>query len=164
MIPMIRATGASVDGLNRFRKELAPVFRSSRRIICPVTVVPTLAPTIMPSDWCSVIISAPTRPEVMTIVAVDDWITAVNPNPRRNAFHTVPVSLSRTSFSAPEEDSFRLSPIRRMPYRNMASPPRRVIIFVRLIIFGYLLCTAQLFCPFPASRNTQKKKKKQAKK
>jgi hypothetical protein len=97
-------------------------------------------------------------------VAVDDWITAVNPKPRRNAFHTVPVSLSRTSFSAPEEDSFRVSPIRRMPYRNMASPPRRVIILVRLILFDYLLCTAQMFCPFPASRSTLPADKKQAKK
>ena len=51
-IPMISATGASVDGWKNRRMDVCPdaEFRSRRRMICPVTVVPTFAPTITPSD------------------------------------------------------------------------------------------------------------------
>ena len=60
------------------------------------------------------------------MVAVDDWISAVTPSPRKKAFRGLLVTLSITRFRAPEEPSLRPSPIRRMPYRNMASPPSRV--------------------------------------
>ena len=69
---MMRARGASVDGLKNCSQDVAESSTSNRRMICPVTVVPTLAPMTMPSDWRSVMIPAPTRPEVMTMVAVDD--------------------------------------------------------------------------------------------
>jgi len=51
------------------------------RIICPVIVVPTFAPMITPRDCRREIIPAPTSPEVITMVAVDDWIIAVIPFP-----------------------------------------------------------------------------------
>ena len=54
-------------------------------MIWPVTVVPTLAPMIMPRDCLRVIMPAATRPEVITMVAVDDWINAVTRSPSRNA-------------------------------------------------------------------------------
>ena len=121
------------------RNEVSPeVFRSSSRIICPVTVVPTFAPIIIPSDWCSVRIPAATRPEVITMVAVEDWISAVTAIPRINAFTGLSVTFSMTCFSVPEEFSFRESPIRRMPYRNIASPPSRDKTSKKFIFFPSL--------------------------
>ena len=71
-MPRIRAMGARVEGWKK-RSHMAPEASiSSRRMIWPVTVVPTFAPTMMPSDWCSVRIPAATRPAVMTIIAVED--------------------------------------------------------------------------------------------
>ena len=94
-------------------------------MIWPVTVVPTLAPMMMPRDWCSVRMPALTRPAVMTMVAVEDWISAVTSTPRRKALTGLLVTLPITTLSVPEEFSFSASPMRRMPYKNMARPPRR---------------------------------------
>ena len=58
---------------------------------------------------------APTRPEVMTMVAVEDWITAVIRSPRKNALTGVPVTFSMICLSMPEELSLSPSPIMRMP-------------------------------------------------
>ena len=123
--PMIRAMGASVDGWKKRRTDASEALRSSRRMICPVTVVPTFAPTIIPSDCRRDRMPAPTRPDVITMVAVDDWISAVTAIPSTKALSALSVTFSMTLFSVSEEFSFRESPIRRMPYRNMARPPSR---------------------------------------
>ncbi len=115
IMPTIMARGARVEGWKNCRMEVPEASRSRRRMICPVMVVPTLAPTIMPTDWCREMIPAPTRPEVITMVAVDDWITAVINRPRRNAFTGVLVAFSRAFFSVPEELSLRPSPMMRIP-------------------------------------------------
>ena len=112
---MMRAIGASVEGWKNRSQAGPEESMSRRRMIWPVTVVPTFAPTMMPSDWRSVRMPAPTRPEVMTIVAVDDWMSAVTKMPRRKALTGLFVTFSMASLSAPEEFSFRESPIRRMP-------------------------------------------------
>ena len=70
-IPMIDASGASVEGLKKFRSDVSDAFTSSSRMIWPVTVVPTFAPRMTPMDWCSDKIPAPTRPDVSTMVAVE---------------------------------------------------------------------------------------------
>ena len=49
------------------------------------------------------------------MVAVEDWISAVTPRPRRKARTGPPVSFSMAIFSVPEEPCFRLSPMRRIP-------------------------------------------------
>ena len=84
-------------------------------MICPVTVVPTLAPMMMPRDWCKEMMPVPTSPEVRTMVAFEDWITAVTPRPKRNAFKGVPVMRSMAFFRGPEELAFKPSPIMRIP-------------------------------------------------
>ena len=43
-IPMIAARGASVEGLKKLSSDVSDAFTSSRRMIWPVTVVPTFAP------------------------------------------------------------------------------------------------------------------------
>ena len=119
--------GARVEGWKKRSQAVPEESMSSRRMICPVTVVPTLAPTMMPRDWRRVRMPAPTRPAVMTIMAVEDWIRAVTKMPRRKALKALFVTFSMARFNVPEEFSFRESPISRMPYRNMARPPSREI-------------------------------------
>ena len=135
-MPMMRARGASVEGLKNCSQEVAESSTSSRRMIWPVTVVPTLAPMTMPRDCLSVMMPAPTRPDVMTMVAVEDWMMAVTRTPSRNALKGLLVTCSMTTFRVPEELSFRPSPIMRMPYRNMAKPPNSEItlkIFIKTL-------------------------------
>ena len=114
-MPAIRAIGASVDGLKKRIHIVAESEMPRSRMIWPVTVVPTFAPMMMPSDWWSVRIPAATRPEVITMVAVEDWMSAVTRMPRPSALSGLSVSFSMTFFSVPEEPSFRESPMRRMP-------------------------------------------------
>ena len=115
MMPRMSAMGASVEGWKNLSHAVPEESISRRRMIWPVTVVPTFAPTMIPRDWRSVRMPAPTSPEVMTIVAVEDWISAVTKMPRRKALKELFVTFSMAILSVPEEFSFRESPIRRMP-------------------------------------------------
>ena len=145
-VPAISATGASVEGLKSSRIPTAPpASRSIRRMIWPVTVVPTLAPTMMPSDCRTVRMLAATRPAVIRIVALDDWIRAVTKRPSRNAFHGLLVAFSMILFRVPDDPSFKPSPIRLMPYRNMHNPPIR---FRTLLIFMSLRLSCQIVAVF----------------
>ena len=47
-MPMMRAMGARVEGWKKRRTLVPEASMSSRRMIWPVTVVPTLAPMMMP--------------------------------------------------------------------------------------------------------------------
>ena len=51
---------------------------------------------------------------------------AVTATPKRKALKVLFVTLSMICLSVPEELCLSPSPIRRMPYRNMASPPSSV--------------------------------------
>ncbi len=102
-MPMMAAMGASVEGLNT-SSQAAPVeLMSRRRMICPVTVVPTFAPMMIPSDWCSVMSPAPTSPEVNTIVAVELWMTAVTRRPQEKADERIVRDLFHGFFKRPED-------------------------------------------------------------
>ena len=138
MMPMMRAMGASEEGWKICSQE-PPASISSSRMIWPVTVVPTLAPIMMPRDWRSVRRPAPTRPDVMTMVAVDDWMIAVTATPRRKALKELFVTRSIICLSVPEELSLSPSPIRRMPYRNMARPPSSVSALKKFMISPFAL-------------------------
>ena len=56
----------------------------------------------------------------------DVYICPAHLDASRKARTALPVAFSMTTLSVPEELSLRLSPIRRMPYRNMARPPKRL--------------------------------------
>ena len=75
-------------------------------MIWPVTVVPTLAPRMMPRDCLKVMRPAATRPEVITIVAVELWMTAVMSRPTRNPATGLLVTFltSKESISALEDE------------------------------------------------------------
>ena len=126
-MPMMRAMGANVEGWKKRRMLVPEASMSNRRMIWPVTVVPTLAPMMMPRLWCRVRMPAPTRPAVMTMVAVELWMRAVTSTPRIKAFRGLSVTFPMAAFRVPEEFCFRASPMRRMPYRNIARPPSREI-------------------------------------
>ena len=64
-----------------------------RETIHAVTVVPMFAPKITPMACVSVKISAFTKLTTMTVVAPEDWMTAVTPIPVRTAASLFPVIL-----------------------------------------------------------------------
>ena len=66
----------------------------SRRRICAVIVVPIFAPRMTPTDWRRVIMPALTKPTTMTVVADEDWMTAVTTMPISRAEKTFPVIFS----------------------------------------------------------------------
>ena len=66
--------------------------------ICAVTVVPTLAPNITPTDCTRVMMPALTKPTTSTVVTEDDWITAVTMAPVTAPRTGFPVSLANSTF------------------------------------------------------------------
>ncbi len=71
-------------------KKLSPL-TDTRDKSHDVIVVPMLAPIITPTAWCSVMIPEFTKPTTITVVAEEDWITAVTPAPRRTPFTVLEV-------------------------------------------------------------------------
>ena len=108
-----------------------------------VTVVPTFAPRITPTAWESFIIPEFTNPTTITVVADEDWITAVTPAPRRIAISLLEVSFSKIISSLPPEAFFSPSPSTSIPYKNNASPP---IIVSTLKISIFVPIPALLIC------------------
>ena len=62
---------------------------------------------------------------IISIKIMDDWIRAVTNKPSKKLLIGLFVIFSKILFNAPEELSLRLSPISRIPYRNMANPPNK---------------------------------------
>ena len=52
-------------------------------MIQPVMLVPMTAPMMMAMAWRSFIMAELTKPTTMTLVAEEDWITAVTPVPSK---------------------------------------------------------------------------------
>ena len=59
----------------------------------PVTLVPSMAPSMIPMAWRTFIMPEFTKPTTITDVAEDDWITAVTTVPRSIALGVFPESL-----------------------------------------------------------------------
>ena len=129
IIPIINASGASVEGLKNCSQAVDEESISIKRIICPVTVVPIFAPTTTPNDCLKVKRFAATSPDVITIVAVDDWISAVTITPNKKDLIKLSVTFERIAFKVPVELSLKAPDIIRIPYRNKANPPNKVIMF-----------------------------------
>ena len=64
-----------------------------------------------------------TKPTTITVVADDDWITAVTPAPKSTALIGFDVRFSKILSSYPPDTLARASPIICIPYKNRASPP-----------------------------------------
>ena len=89
----------------------------------PVAVVPMLAPMTMPTALDSCISPELTKPTTMTVVAEEDWITAVTSAPSSTPLMGLEVSLPRMVSSLLPATRFRPSPSRVMPNRKKESPP-----------------------------------------
>ena len=90
-----------------------------------VMVVPMLAPIMIHTACRSFIIPELTKPTTITVVAEEDWITAVIAAPTSTPRKRFEVSFSRICFirlpaaaSSPED-------IICIPYKNSARPPSR---------------------------------------
>ena len=87
-----------------------------------VMVVPILAPMMTPAACDRRMMPELTKPTTITVVAEEDWITAVTAAPSKTAFSLLFVNFSRIPSSLPPEARVSPSPMTCMPYRNNASP------------------------------------------
>lgn len=72
---------------------------TSRAISCPVIVVPILAPMMIHTACFSVIMPELTKPTTMTVVAEEDWMTAVTTTPRKKPLTGLEVRRSKIVLS-----------------------------------------------------------------
>ena len=105
----------------------------ARLRIQPVAVVPMLAPMMMAMAWGSCMMPEFTKPTTITVVAEEDWITAVTKAPSSTPLSGVEVRRPRVVSSLPPATFFRESPMRDMPKRKKARPPSRVMMEARFI-------------------------------
>ena len=92
----------------------------------PVTVVPMLAPMMIQTAWFRVIMPALTKPTTMTVVAEEDWMTAVMAAPTSTPKNRLAVRRSRICFIRLPAAASRPELIICMPYKNRARPPNRL--------------------------------------
>ena len=112
--PMSARAGENDVGFKRRTKKFPhsiPVRLRSQE----VAVVPMLAPMMMPTACVSFMMPEFTKPTTMTVVAEDDWITAVTPAPKRTALIGFDVSFSRILSSLPPESFSRPFPMVSIP-------------------------------------------------
>ena len=103
---------------------------TSRAMSRPVTVVPMLAPMMIHTAWFRVIIPALTKPTTITVVAEEDWITAVMAAPTSTPRKRLAVSRSRIPFILLPAAASSPALIICIPWRNRASPPNSAKISV----------------------------------
>ena len=121
IIPITASTGENDDGFKRLIHP-APLIPVSDNIH-EVTVVPILAPIIIPTACESCIIPELTKPTTITVVADDDCITAVTAIPSNTAIILLEVSFSSICSNLPPDSFAKESPMTFIPYKNKASPP-----------------------------------------
>ena len=83
--------------------------------ICAVTVVPTFAPKMTPTDCTNVSSPALTKPTTSTVVTEEDWMTAVTMAPVMAPRTRFPVSLANSVFICLPAAAFSPSVIFSMP-------------------------------------------------
>ena len=144
-MPITASMGEKEEGLSICSRRLdpsIPVRLNSQE----VTVVPMLAPMITPTAWDSCIMPEFTNPTTITVVAEEDWITAVTTSPSSTPINRLEVSFSRSRSMRPPDSLDSPSPMALIPYRNRASPPSMVkksntsIFFPLFCHFSHRLC------------------------
>ena len=112
--PTAARMGEKELGFKSFSSRLLPSM-PTRDSIQEVTVVPMLAPMMMPTACCKFIMPELTKPTTMTVVAEEDWITAVTIRPNSTAMIFFFVSFSRICSSRPPESITSPSPMADIP-------------------------------------------------
>ena len=97
-MPTSARTGVNDEGLSSWMKRLDPS-RPAKLKSHAVTVVPTFAPMITWIACLSVIRPEFTKTTTMTVVADDDWMTAVTPRPVKKPASLLPVSFPSSALS-----------------------------------------------------------------
>ena len=92
-------------------------------MIWPVTVVPMLAPMMMPMAWESCMMPELTRPTTMTVVPELDWMSAVMTAPRATARQVDEVSFCRMLSILPPAYFSSPVPMMDMPYKTAPGRP-----------------------------------------
>ena len=90
----------------------------------PVMVVPTFAPMMIHTACRRVIMPELTKPTTMTVVAEEDWITAVMPAPTATPSRRLLVNRSKIRFMRLPAAASSPELIICIPYKNSARPPR----------------------------------------
>ena len=109
---------------------IGAIAETSMAISIAVTVVPILAPMITPVACAKSIMPAFKKPISITVVADDDWITAVTSTPSKKPLNLFRVSFSRRTFILLPATWFNPSLIWRIPKRNRPSPPIKLIMLL----------------------------------
>ena len=123
-------SGARVEGLKSLMIKLSPS-KPLRDRIQAVTVVPMLEPMMTPTACLRVMMPELTKPTTMTVVAEEDWMTAVTAAPSRKPLSTVELIFARMVCSLPPAWRSRALPMVSMPNRNSARPPSREMMLKR---------------------------------
>ena len=124
-IPMTAKIGIQESGFNHLmmlRAAAPPLPKPDKPVNQEVTAVPTLAPMITPTACSSVMVPEFTKPTTITVVAEEDWITAVTPRPNRNPLTGLEVIFPKIVFRLEPALFFRASPITSIPYRKSDKP------------------------------------------
>ena len=143
--PTAARTGAKAEGLHIRIQKLLPS-RPQRLKIQAVTVVPTLAPIIIPAACVSFMIPELTNPTTITVVAADDCSSPATPAPKSAALTELDAGFSSRRSSRPPDTFSILLPMSWMPYRKNASPPIRLNI-PKISIYSSL-CYSRVFSCF----------------
>ena len=91
-------------------------------------MVPTLEPMITPMACRRVIMPELTKPTTITVVAEEDWITAVAAIPSKKPLGMVLLIRARMVCSLPPASRSRDLPMVSIPKRNRARPPNKEMI------------------------------------
>ena len=107
----------------------------SNAINCPVIVVPMFAPIITQTAFSSFINPALTNPTVITVVADEDWMSAVINAPTPTPKKRFVINFSRIVFILLPAASSNPLDIIVIPYKNKAKPPSNANILDNSISF-----------------------------
>ena len=144
MMPITASTGVNDDGFSSCRNRLSPLMPDSDSSHA-VTVVPMFAPMITGIDCRRLRSPELTKPTTMTVVADDDWITAVTARPVSRPENRPLVSFARMAFSESPARFSSAVPITLMPNRNRLSEPSMVkkskIVISQRSLSVFLLCS-----------------------
>ena len=135
--PTAASTGVKVVGFRSCTSRLSPS-RLARLRIHDVAVVPMLAPMMTPTACDSRMMPEFTNPTTITVVAEDDWMTAVTSAPSSTPFSLLEVSFSSIFSSLPPLALLSAELIVSIPYRNSARPPTSVSTPKMSIRFSFL--------------------------
>ena len=123
--PTAASTGVKVLGFKSCTSRLSPS-RLARLRIHDVAVVPMLAPMMTPTACDSRMMPEFTNPTTITVVAEEDWMTAVTSAPSSTPFHLLEVSFSKICSSRPPLALLSAELMVSIPYKNSARPPTSV--------------------------------------